>query len=138
MTPEERSLYELRPVALRGVLEEIASRMPAEPEELPVVTLSLRNGCEISGRIVALGVDRVREAGALLLAPLDDGPNPRYDAFYTTVPDVVAIRIHEAGRRALAERRRTAGDPPPSRLDLISKCASSRRIVRRERGPHPR
>lgn len=116
--PKLAALLGLSPRSVEEIIDEhVALRKRTKAEEhvrVPLVTLHLRNGRDVSGWVIAK-TERSSNATVLLHA---SGPDPRqvpYDALYVPIASIEAVTVHDAGTLGTEPARK---DPPPGRLQL--------------------
>jgi len=111
---------------------------PASPR-LPLVTLHLRNGRDLSGRIVKLGTDSDRGRTLLLQSATLDGRAPEAAAMYVPLDSVEAVSVRDPEQVADllsdgALSTPASSVPAPSRLDIVRAADELSKTLAKDHG----
>ncbi|MEW5850108.1 MAG: DUF4908 domain-containing protein [Myxococcota bacterium] len=135
MNERHEALLQLVAKSVDTVLQDLVDlrrrARKGEKVTVPLVTLHLRGGRDLTGWIVDAGEDPRHGAALVFHIPGRDFRNPDDDACYLPPAAVEAITVHGAGGHALALEQ---GRPAPSQLELDQRANELSRRVSRAAG----
>ncbi|HYI01973.1 hypothetical protein [Hyalangium sp.] len=103
---QQRTLESLAALDPLEVLERLAQlrqrAFQAEPVPIPVITLHLRSGRDLTGRVLSLAAPKGGERALLCEVTEGDRPSTTVAAVYVPVSAIEAVRVHEVNRVAQA------------------------------------
>jgi hypothetical protein len=129
---QQRTLAALTPLKPLEVLDQLAQlrqrAAKGQPAKVPAITVYLRSGRELSGRVLALSAPEAGERTLLLEAAEGTGAAATVAGVYVPLSSIEAVRVHE-----VASVAREAGlmrpIPAVTRLEVEREASDTSRAV---------
>lgn len=130
MKERHEALLQLSAKSVASVLQDLVDlrrrARKGEKVTVPLVTLHLKSGRDLTGWIVDAGEDSRHGENLVFHIPGRDFRNPDDDACYLPPATIEAITVHGAGGHALALEQ---GRPAPSQIELNRRAEEMGRLV---------